>query len=224
MFARAMLVSFCILLPGRAMSQNWEVVANEDGIQTWQAEVPGTSVFLVRAKATINQPISKVFTVINANDIALKKRWIDMLIDVKFIDNGAGNHREYHDYDFPWPANNRDLVLEFKSELKPENRSVIVKIDSIQLPNFPEEQSTGVRGEAHFNYTLTHLGPGKTGLDVEVWADPRGYLPKFMVNMVNRQWPLKTLRNLERETIESTLTPDAEIIKTIENGDSNLTH
>lgn len=207
-----------------AFGENWQQVADEGGIKVWQAEIPGTSVFRVRGQATLDQSISKLVAVINSEDIELKERWIDMLVGVKLITSGQRNHREYHDYSFPWPANNRDLVLNFATDLDPVKRSVSVKIDSIELPEYPESMSTGVRGEAHFFYTLTYLGPNKTGIDVNVWADPKGYLPKFMVNMVNRQWPLKTLRNLERETAASTLAPDPEIQKLIEQQKPTLAH
>ena len=207
-----------------AEGEKWELTNDEDGVKTWQSEVPGTSVFVVRGSGVMNQPLGKIMAVINSEDPELKTRWIDLLVSAKIIESGKNRRKEYHDYDFPFPANNRDLVLQFDTKIDAAKKQVIVKIESFEHPDYPESMSTGVRGNAKFTYTLTYLEPNKTLFDVHVWADPRGLLPKFMVNFVNRQWPLKTFKSLEREVAASQLPPDADIQKMIAEPSQTLAH
>jgi hypothetical protein len=172
----------------------------------------------------MNHPLGKIMAVMNSKDPALRARWVDMLISAKIIEEGTTRHKEYHDYDFPFPASNRDLVLQFDTKIDAANKQVIVKIESIDHPNYPESMTTGVRGHAKFTYTLTYLEPNKTLFDVHAWADPRGHLPKFMVNFVNRRWPLKTFKSLEREVAASQLPPDADVQKLIVDPAQTLAH
>ena len=47
---------------------------------------------------------------------------------------------------------------------------------------------------------LRPLGPNKTDLTIEVLMDPKGYLPSWFVNIVQRDYPIDTLTALRRQT------------------------
>ena len=48
-------------------------------------------------------------------------------------------------------------------------------------------------------YKLTPVDDGKRcRVEVEIHTDPRGWLPSWLVNLIQKSWPLKTLRGIRQ--------------------------
>ena len=58
-----------------------------------------------------------------------------------------------------------------------------------------------VRAQAYGTYYRFEAIPGenKTKVEVEVHTNPKGMLPSWLVNMIQKNWPKKTLNGLIRE-------------------------
>jgi hypothetical protein len=57
-----------------------------------------------------------------------------------------------------------------------------------------------VRGDLEsLIFHLKEVTPETTEITVEIKADPKGKLPKFLANQIQHNWPLTTLRALSKE-------------------------
>ncbi|MFI5389926.1 MAG: hypothetical protein ACHQYQ_01090, partial [Bacteriovoracales bacterium] len=74
-------------------------------------------------------------------------------------------------------------------------------------------KTTGVRGELiESKYVLTPMGPSKTKLEVEIVCDPKGMIPTWLVNLIQKSWPRKTItalmKQLEKPDVASFILPE----------------
>ena len=60
------------------------------------------------------------------------------------------------------------------------------------------------------------ISPNATLVTAEIQADPKGYLPKFIVNFIQKDWPAKTLKAMEREAAADDLVHNAHVKKELD--------
>ena len=93
--------------------------------------------------------------------------------------------------------NNRDYVYHVKASKKGEN--VYIAIKSTTHSDAPS--TVGVRAHLNnSNYVLEPLGENKTKVTVEIHTDPKGLLPSWLVNLIQKNWPVKTLNGIRKQT------------------------
>jgi hypothetical protein len=76
--------------------------------------------------------------------------------------------------------------------------AVRLHLASVDHPDAPE--TVGIRGRLVAScYVLTPLGPDRTRVEVEIQTDPCGMVPDWLVNIVQKEWPRKTLRGISQQ-------------------------
>lgn len=76
------------------------------------------------------------------------------------------------------------------------------------------QKSIGVRGDLNgTSYTLVSAEGGKsTFVSAEVHADPKGLIPKWLVNLFQRDWPVDTLDALRTQVAKPDVRTDDKIV------------
>lgn len=177
----------------------WERVDQKEGISVYRKSVAGSSVKGVGGEAMIEAPISKILWVLM--DHEHKNDWIDKFKTAFTIEEISPLvHIQYASFDMPFPVTDRDFVYRYEFSVNPEDNAVIVDVKSETHPKATPASSVGVRGEIlSGRYILYPEGPNRTFVKAEYLADPKGYLPAWVVNLVQKQWPYKTLAGLRRQ-------------------------
>lgn len=100
-------------------------------------------------------------------------------------------------FDLPFPVSDRDYVLHAKAAAQPKKRVFTARLHSVRHKRAPP-RSDAVRGIVERTYYRFEALPGqaRTKLTVEVHTDPRGMLPAWLVNLIQKKWPAKTLLGL----------------------------
>ena len=79
--------------------------------------------------------------------------------------------------------------------------TVILSIKSIVRDSVPEIEGR-VRGQLyHLVYKLEKLESNQTRVTVEIMVNPKGLLPNFMINLIQKEWPITTLRQLNAQAL-----------------------
>jgi hypothetical protein len=109
---------------------------------------------------------------------------------------------EYNHIGTPFIMKDRDFVsiVEIKSDS--EKHQIILRYKSTEDAEAPK--TSYVRGDLQdTTFVLTQIEGGKTRLDGSVLADPKGSVPKWMVNFFQKDWPVDTLRNLRKQAAKA---------------------
>lgn len=201
------LLSLLLLLGfgARALaSADWEEISNEDGIVCWSRDVPDSPIVAFKGEGVVDAPIAKVARVLQ--DTSRKKEWIARTLEVREVRRVSDlEYVEYIRSEAPGPIKDRDFVYNAKVELDREKKTLIVRIKSVKEPLAPENEDVAVRGELLDScYVLTSIEDGKkTRVSVEIQADPKGMIPKWVVNLVQKSWPRKTLQGIRDQAAKA---------------------
>jgi hypothetical protein len=138
--------------------------------------------------------------------------WIDSLAEARVVRRLSDT--EYVEWDHvktPFILADRDFVFDTKIDLLPDKKQVLVAYHSVNDPAAPKTDY--VRGQFIYGkFVLTSLDHGKkTRVLAELLCDPKGSVPKWIVNLFQKSWPHDTLTNLRTEMKRSDIKDDSRI-------------
>jgi hypothetical protein len=185
-----------LFVSGPARAAAWEKIDDEDGIKVFRKEVPGSPLVAFRGEGMIAAPLEKLLWVLADN--AHRTDWVDRLKkSVVLSTTGNYEYVVYQHFSLPFPISDRDYVYRGRAT-RDKHGVVTLDIASVTHPKAPA--TVGVR--AHLigsRYVLTPKGPDKTYVVVEVHTDPKGAIPTWLVNLIQKSWPMKTLKGLRAQ-------------------------
>jgi hypothetical protein len=189
----------------------WELVSEKDGIKVYRMEVPGSPLVAFKGVKVMPVPITKVAQVILDEDTEKKKEWIDMIKDFKIVQKGTFESVTYSAYDLPWPMTDRDYVVQSNLKIDNEANQVVIELKSVEHAKAPK--TIGVRAELVRSLYKLVPRPGRTTeVTVEIQTDPKGDLPKWLVNVIQKGWPANTLKKMEMQALRPDM-KENELIK-----------
>lgn len=177
----------------------WEDVSRDHGILVQKKEIENSDIVAFRGETIIPAPLAKVAGVLN--DSSRRTEWISDAKEARDIRVISPLERiEYNLTGTPWPLKNREFLYRVKVTLNRDKKEMRIHLKSVEDESVPESDKA-VRGDLEGNYVLTSVdGDTKTHLIVEILADPKGSIPKWVVNMVQKGWPQKTLEGIARQS------------------------
>jgi START domain len=198
----------------------WEQFDEQDGIRMSRREVSGTSVVGLRGEAFVAAPIVRVASVLA--DRKRSTEWIDRLVKTKVIrEISESESINWNHIKTPSPLKDRDFVFRSLITTDPAKKKVVFSYHSVTDPIAPEYDDY-VRGSfrsGKFELTMAERtnkdGTKTKGTIVvaEVVVDPKGAVPTFIVNMVQKSWPHKTLTALRKQVAKPDIKDDKRVVE-----------
>lgn len=198
----------------------WEQFDEEDGVRMFRRDVPGSSIVALRGEAFVAAPISRVATVLI--DRKRSPEWIDRLVKTKVIRELSETEAiNWNHIKTPSPLKDRDFVFKTALTTNPAKKQIVFSYHSVQDSLAPEYDAY-VRGtfqSGKFELTMaerTNQDGSKTSgtlVVAEVIVDPRGSVPTFLVNLVQKSWPHKTLLALRKQVQKPDIVDDPRVIE-----------
>jgi len=184
-----------------AASGSWEEIVNDDGVKVWRKKFEGSPFVAFRGETLVDVSIKKVLAVLNDQD--KKTSWMhrcvaNYAIEYKklgqvIIYNRTGSN-------FPLVAD-RDVVVETNLTYDTKNGVIdIVAVDTTHKDGPPIDGVVRMK-KLRLNWRLTFVSKNKTLVRYEVQTDPGGALPAWVVNLVSRGVPKKTLAGLKKQVL-----------------------
>lgn len=176
----------------------WTMAKEVDGIKIFEADVKGADVVAFRGETTLNFPIERVVS--SLADMDRKKEWMHDLKEVRTLEIiGPRVRIEYYHSGTPWPLSDRDFIYKAEFKYFPKVETFVLNLENTQHSSMPPIEGV-VRGKIiESNYYISKTGkPGVTKVAVEILVDPMGSVPKWLVNIFQKDWPRNTLTSLKR--------------------------
>ncbi len=208
----------------------WELEDNAEGVKVYKKEVAESPVLAFKGEGTIDASPLKIASVIF--DSSRAHEWIVDLVSsqiVRWIDHA--NYVEYDHLHLPLFLKDRDFLSKVKIEFEKSSQTIRYVFSnasetdvSPQLPVGSSAKPLFVLDANHVRgnlmntvFEITPIGDGKTSLfKGEVHADPKGSIPKWLVNFFQKDWPLDTFRGLRKQSAKADVKDDeklAQILK-----------
>lgn len=110
-------------------------------------------------------------------------------------------HIEYSLFSAPWPASNRDFVYRVQRSQQWINNQLQLsyQMRSVEHEAIPLQPGL-VRGEIFSSvYRLSVINAGQTRVELIYHADPKGWLPNWIVNIIQRGFPFRMMQKLRQQ-------------------------
>ena len=189
---QAVLVKTAIAIP---TENNWQLIKNEDGIKVYIFETKYSDIVKAKTQTIIKAPLNKVKATLD--DINHRHEWVPFLKVSRVLSEYKNNKRiEYSHFSAPWPASDRDFVYQIEL-IAESDQQLVYKMYSVETELKPEDVSK-IRADLYESiYTLTVIDKETTAVELIFHADPKGWLPNWIINIIQRVLPFKILRNLK---------------------------
>ncbi len=187
------LLALLLLAPG-ARAGGWLLVGERDGVTTWAQEVPGSALLGFRGRATVDLHVSRLVGA--ALDSTRAPQWVDLLAEQRILADDGTTQVLYQRYDMAWPVADRDLVLRRTVHVDPRTHRTTIALQSVRHPDAPEVPGVVRARVDHTWIAFRSLPGGRTEVEVEAFTDPRGAVPAWLVNLVQKTWARNSITAL----------------------------
>ena len=190
----AALILFLLLAPALFQAQDKdgsELKRDKGGIMVYMRDAPDSKIkelkFTTDLDASLNA-IAAILTHVEGFD-----DWVYASIQSRTVKRVSESEVYYYtQIDFPWPLNNRDLVLHTNIWQDPKTLSIHSRTNSVHWMQ-PETHGVVRITKADLEWNFTPLKNGKVHLDYYLKSDPGGNIPAWIVNLAADQGPLQTM-------------------------------
>jgi len=186
-----------------ASTETWQEVGCKREIRCFKREIPGNPIVAFRGEGIIDAPIATVASVILDHERAVE--WVDSLVEARLIRmTGARTFVEWNHVGMPPLISDRDFLTAGKIVADGKAGILDLTMDPVIDASVPEGKQ--VRGDLKGHWNLKSVAEGKkTYVITEMQADPKGALPKWIVNLFQNSWAQDTLDSLRKQVSKKDL-------------------
>lgn len=172
----------------------WEHASDSQGIKIWTRQIPGHPVKDFRALMTVDAPMATV--VATLTDVNTFPQWFWMMNEARVLEGVALDDAYlYFSLKPIWPVSARDTVI--RARVSQDPSTLAVSIDVHAEPGRIPPVKDHVRIPAmKSGWKLTPLSKTQTSLELVGHADPGGFIPLWLANMVVTVMPKETFKKL----------------------------
>jgi len=199
----ALLGAFC--LPAQAAFAGsrgpWRHVATTDGVRVSARDIPGQAFPEFRGVKVLKADMFQLLAILD--DAPRHCEWQANCMVMKVVKRYDEFTRVlYHRLDSPWPVSDRDVV--FKGGVTVDWKRKIVWSKFRAVPTTIKPKSGVVRiTKMYGSFKFQQLAPGKIRATYQVFSDPGGWLPAWLVAGASKKIPLHTLRGLQKQVFKT---------------------
>jgi hypothetical protein len=184
---------------------SWHLESSSDGITLYSSPHPDVGVVPLKVVMTIPGTIEDVALVLE--DLSRRRDWISNFgLSVLLERPNDYDQTEYLRVHLPWPVEDRSAVVRVQVSVSDDLRRALIAGESVETP-LADRLPRLVRAQVHastFQMTQVENRVEVVGL---VFIDPRGGVPKWIVNYFTRRGARTTLAGLRRQVARKLYSP-----------------
>ena len=174
----------------------WELIYKRNGVELYKGK-SYESILPFRAEAVLDVSAKKIFDTLM--DWENKHNWSPKLKRV-VLHKALGNNKfifsEY--YSTPWPSSDREFLMvgEYKVSA---NGNFIFSATSLKSPSLIQiyRDKRYVQADVkNILFSGEKLSATRTKVTFEFQGDIKGWIPKWLSNIIQRKWPLRFIEEL----------------------------
>lgn len=190
----ALLLVLWHLSIGAQSPDNWEYQSERDGIKIYHQESPG--MMHIKLTTSWQAPLAGIVTLFS--DVNTYTSWGYKMVEARLLKRVSETEIYYYArYDFPWPMEDRDIIL--RSRIEQDAKTHRVSITNTPQPDFLAE----VPGVQRIKNTTTRwlFVPGNNGwvyTEQQISTDSAADAPDWLVKMTIDTGPRETAKAIRR--------------------------
>ncbi|MGK0367962.1 MAG: hypothetical protein ACI9QD_001102 [Thermoproteota archaeon] len=175
---------------------DWKKFYTEDGITVYKVKNPKKSIIPLMAKAKIEYSLNAILSLLSRQD--LRKQWVPRWGGSGVLKNISEFERiEFTVSKVPFPFYNREFIYKTKTTFDKINRTANIDIKTVEWKKLGKGYQRGHIYNG--SLILKELSANQVEFTLNFETDPKGYIPKWLVNIVQKKWPFKYLTGLRTQ-------------------------
>jgi START domain len=189
-----------VFATGLHAEEPWKLAKEGDGIKVYTRPVPGSAANEFQGIADIDAPIEVIHEVFK--DIPSFTQWYGFCKEIKQLQQDSDNHRViYFVLKTMGPVKDRDMVVDTMDNFDRQAGRLTVVMTGVKEDIVPRQDKYVRMTDINGTYLITRTDPDKAHVIYTVKADPAGYIPAFISNILQKDQPFLTLKGL-REMVK----------------------
>jgi len=174
----------------------WKPAKEGEGIKVFTREVPNSAANEFQGITDIDAPVEVIREVFK--DVPSFPRWYGFCKEIKLLKHDPEDHRVmYFVLKTPGPVKDRDFVMEAYDKFDRESGLLTIAISAIKEDLVPRDDRYVRMTDLTASYTISRIDQDRTHVVYTVKADPAGYIPAFISNVLQKDQPYLTLKGLK---------------------------
>jgi hypothetical protein len=184
----------------------WTALESRDGLHFYSQQSPDGALLKFKAKGALNVKMEKALAVLR--NVERTTEWDkDTVVKQTIQDISDLEALTYSETKIPWPFQNRDLVLRNKLHIGKEQKVLFVEVNSEEHAKYPPRKKR-VRAFLRAVLRFRPVSDESTQVEMEVLVDPKGSIPHWVVNIVQRRMPYDFLKSVESYAKTANIEPN----------------
>jgi hypothetical protein len=175
-------------------ASGWQYKGEQEGIKIYHKKTPG--LLHIKLSTTVKAPLSGIVSLFS--DVDHYSAWGYKISYSKLLNRASPTELWYYaKYDFPWPLDDRDIILHSKMEQDPITRQI--KITNTPYPTYLPENEGIVRiknASTQWNFV-----PGEGGwvyIEQYLSTDSAADMPDWLIKMTADTGPRETAKAIRK--------------------------
>ena len=173
-----------------------KLAINKNGVKVWTYQTPDNPAFSYRATTVLNSSLSSAVAVIT--DTKSLTQWVPYVSHVDVIERDANqqNFILHMELDFPFPLQDRDVVVRGKITQAADG-TVTIQNNAITDNRVPVRPNVVRLTHYEGAWTIRPLGSNKVEVSTTGFGDPGGLIPLAVANRFIQQQPYQMLGRMK---------------------------
>ncbi len=179
-----------------AQTSEWVLKKNKKDLEVYVRESADSPFKELKLKFNVEASMSAIVALLQ--DVDAIPDWVYKCTE-SYIVKTVNSHEElyYNLIDFPWPMDDRDMVV--RNTLTQDPITKVVKSESFIAPGHIAKKEGVIRLEKlHLWWTFTPKSNGEVAIEYYLKSDPGGALPPWLVNLAIDQGPSQTIKKFRK--------------------------
>ncbi|MCC6281892.1 MAG: hypothetical protein IT262_14910 [Saprospiraceae bacterium] len=173
-------------------NDNWNLRKDKDGVKVYYRQT--SDIYEIKLATSLKIPLSGLIQLFSEVDNYPK--WGYKVMEARLLQKVSDTEMYYYSrLDFPWPMNDRDLIMHTKLSQDPVTRRITAT--SVAAPDYlPMVKDVERMRTAHTQWTLVPGAGGWVYVEYYIYSHPAGNIPDWLVNMAIDVGPRETIKSI----------------------------
>lgn len=176
----------------------WKFVKETNGIKVYFRTVANSNLNEVKIQTTFNSNLSTIVETLR--DVNAYREWVYKAAYSYTVKEFNANEMEYYNkFNFPFPLDDRDVVIHSKIQQNPQTK-VVTSVSYAKLDIVPENKNVVRIKDFHSKWTFIAKNNLVYG-EYIFKSNPGGNIPVWLINLSLDEGPIKTIQNFKQQLL-----------------------
>jgi hypothetical protein len=198
-------------------NRSWTLSGEDEGIKTFRKDSTDDPIVSLRGEGVIDAPVAKVAQVLF--DTSRATEWIDSLAETHVVKVLSDYVQVQYAHISTPPIIMKDREFVTRSSVHYNPKDKIIYVTTVPGDDSLVPPTDHIRGSLRGGFLMKPIEDGKkTFLITEMHGDPKGGVPKWIVNLFQAGWAKNTISSIRQQVKKPGIIEHPKVLEVMQKG------